>query len=622
MKKILFPILALVLALGLALPMATPVLADEPVPVTLWFSGTIEYYDGAAWQTFTKPTMSLTPGSYTFRFSGDTRPLAQAVINVSAPSIQKNIAYLQLKDHTGAGLAGGTARGGYGSSYSAWFVSGATDANGVLLDVRSVGSQPATMSYEMRFNNTTQVKTQDVSVNSFFDFQTILLTLRLETCGSIPLDGGNARYGIGGTYTTWWFPGGVTGSSASGETAAEFFPGTYSFEMNYKHTAARKLSVAIPNADTKLTWQTTTVTLYYSGVISYGGGGDASYFTKPSMELLEGTYWFHFRGVGRTQLTFSGCSFDNAVRFFQNGVGNDFLGTVLTIDGTVNIGVSDLPKMFGWDPLSSHTFAYGSPLVVGGKQYVWTSTTGLSSDQSGTITVPYAGGSVTGNYMTQYYLTVQDNIGNKIPDCAQSGWYNECTYITLTAPSPYIDPATGAVYLFAYWDVDGTSQGMGVDTIIVHMDAPHTATAYYLVSINKELTSGNPEVTVGTKVDFTMMITVHAYTEVTGVTVTDGIGADLVVCSLSASSGTATWAKASTKGKMSASIVTWSIGSPTICTDYMLDIAVHTGLNPQGKQEYTSPGDKYLNSGPVVYFTYDGTLYQLQGPKVTVTAVP
>ncbi|NIO61061.1 MAG: RCC1 repeat-containing protein, partial [Gammaproteobacteria bacterium] len=60
-----------------------------------------------------------------------------------------------------------------------------------------------------------------------------------------------------------------------------------------------------------------------------------------------------------------------AVTFYQIGVDTDFTGTVLTIDGTINLGVSDLPKTFTWNIGSTHTYAYASPLDTGlGKQYV------------------------------------------------------------------------------------------------------------------------------------------------------------------------------------------------------------------------------------------------------------
>ena len=273
---------------------ANPLVTFTTTKVTLYYGGPVQYRgnpSSGTFFTFTKPSMEMLPGTINFKFGSYETPVV-----VSGCSMNKVVNTLILIDHNGNPLSGGTARGGFGSSYGTWFVPGSTDANGVLLDVRDVTSAPTNMSYEMRYNGTAQVKTQDVSVNSVFQFQTILLTLRLETCGGTPLDGGNPRFGSGSIYTTSWFPGGVTGSSAPGETAAEFFPGTYSFEMQYKGTADAKVSVVIPNADTTLTWQTTKVTLQYSGAISYGGGtGDSTWFSKPSMELLPGTYKFPVR---------------------------------------------------------------------------------------------------------------------------------------------------------------------------------------------------------------------------------------------------------------------------------------------------------------------------------------
>src|SRR6185437_13331003 len=118
--------------------------------------------------------------------------------------------------------------------------------------------------------------TQNAASNSVYSFQSRLLTLDLESSSSAPLAGGHPRYGIGSTYTTWWFPSGVT--NAAGVTASQVFAGTYSFEMQYKGTADRKISVVVPDADTTLTWQTTAVTLTCAGSISYGGAtGDSAW---------------------------------------------------------------------------------------------------------------------------------------------------------------------------------------------------------------------------------------------------------------------------------------------------------------------------------------------------------
>jgi len=166
------------------------------------------------------------------------------------------------------------------------------------------------------------------------------------------------------------------------------------------------------------------------------------------------------------------------ITFGQTGVSSDFTGTVLIIDG-VNYNVTDLPISFMWDAGSSHTFAFQSPLIVASdaKQYIWTSTTGLSTLQSGSIIVS-ASGSVTGNYKTQYYLTVKtDPLG--IATIPGEDWYNESTYVTLTAP-------TVAGYDFLNWDVDGDP--VSGNPIQVHMNETHIATAHYTQIITYTLT--------------------------------------------------------------------------------------------------------------------------------------
>jgi len=203
---------------------------------------------------------------------------------------------------------------------------GTTDLNGMVTKDLPLG----TYAFRASYANTSSGwgPEQDISKNPNFSFQTRKLTLRLETCGHTPLDDGNPRYGIGNAYWTWWFPGGVTGSSAPGETSAEVFPGgTYSFQMQYKGTADEKLTVTIPDSDSTLVWQTTSVTLYWGGSISHGGPfGDAGWFDKPTMELLAGTYKFHFRGGPTLDLTFSGCSYNGGVLTLLDHAGSGLEG--------------------------------------------------------------------------------------------------------------------------------------------------------------------------------------------------------------------------------------------------------------------------------------------------------
>jgi len=239
------------------------------------------------------------------------------------------------------------------------------------------------------------------------------------------------------------------------------------------------------------------------------------------------------------------------ITFSQSGINSDFTGTVVIIDGT-GYTVSALPT-FWWDNSSTHDFAFQSPLVVttNAKQYVWKTTTGLSTLQSGSIKVSTSG-SVTGNYMAQYYLTVSSPSGKGSPT-PTSGWFDTGTPITASVTSPWSGtagtryictgwtgtgsvPASGSAasasftinqpsnitwgwktqyyitvktdpsgiatipgegwynestsptltaptvtnYQFNYWDVDGASQGSGVNPITIsNINAPHTATAHY-----------------------------------------------------------------------------------------------------------------------------------------------
>lgn len=170
------------------------------------------------------------------------------------------------------------------------------------------------------------------------------------------------------------------------------------------------------------------------------------------------------------------------VVFGQIGVGNDFTGTVLAIDGTTNLGVGDLPKTYTWNIGDSHTFEYASPLVVtvNGKQYVWTSTSGLSTAQSGTIIVPSAGGSVTGYYKTQYYLTVTSPYDTP----GGMGWYDDGTTAYATLATGTVDIIPGWVKaVFIGWSGDASGTGLTSDAIL--MDGAKTAVAdwkiqYYL----------------------------------------------------------------------------------------------------------------------------------------------
>ena len=134
------------------------------------------------------------------------------------------------------------------------------------------------------------------------------------------------------------------------------------------------------------------------------------------------------------------------ITFSQTGANSDFTSAVMNIDGS-NYTVGTLPVGFWYDNGSSHTFVYQSPLVAtaGQKQYVWTSTSGLSSLQSGSITVS-GSGTVTGTYKTQYYVTFgQTGVSS---DFAGTVVTINGTGYGLTGYSGWAD--SGSTYNFAY----------------------------------------------------------------------------------------------------------------------------------------------------------------------------
>jgi hypothetical protein len=76
------------------------------------------------------------------------------------------------------------------------------------------------------------------------------------------------------------------------------------------------------------------------------------------------------------------------------------------------------------------------------------------------------------------------------------GWYSCCADVTLDAPE-LINVSKGFRYIFGYWDVDATSQGIGVNPITVHMDADHTATAHYTAQYYLTMSTNYGTVTPG-----------------------------------------------------------------------------------------------------------------------------
>lgn len=137
---------------------------------------------------------------------------------------------------------------------------------------------------------------------------------------------------------------------------------------------------------------------------------------------------------------------------------------------------------------STISFGYESPVSGGsGTRFVL-----LDANASSPLTNVVDDTTVIGRYETQYLLTVLTDPAGLSPQPtrnpsgeagpANGWWYNASTDVTLTAQT-----ATG--YMFKNWDVDGASQGSGVNPITVTVNASHATTAHYALSHDVALTN-------------------------------------------------------------------------------------------------------------------------------------
>jgi uncharacterized repeat protein (TIGR02543 family) len=144
--------------------------------------------------------------------------------------------------------------------------------------------------------------------------------------------------------------------------------------------------------------------------------------------------------------------------FAQSGVGSDFSGTVMTVNGTVygSAGFS------AWaNPGDVYTFSYASPLVVtaNGEQYL---LTGVSGNNTASILTVSAATTITGAYKTQYYLTATSTYGSPSPS---SGWLDSGSSITEFVGTP-VPGASGTQYACSGWSGTGSIPASGTASAV------------------------------------------------------------------------------------------------------------------------------------------------------------
>src|SRR3972149_6116122 len=117
------------------------------------------------------------------------------------------------------------------------------------------------------------------------------------------------------------------------------------------------------------------------------------------------------------------------------------------------------------------------------------------------------------------------------------------------------------------------------------------------------------------------------------VVVTDNLGAELELDSggtppwywtgpadtLYPQKGTASYTTSGTSDKVK---IEWNVGTLSYGEFVDLVFYVSTDINPAGKQEYTTEGTYYLNSGPTMKYRIDGKQYSLEMNTIMITVSP
>jgi Divergent InlB B-repeat domain len=153
--------------------------------------------------------------------------------------------------------------------------------------------------------------------------------------------------------------------------------------------------------------------------------------------------------------------------FAQSGVGSDYTGNLITINGNTNANASGY---WTWaNANAAYTFSYAPQAVVSNTttQYLLTrgGVTGNTTATSVTVTAPTT---VTATYSTQYYLTVTSQYDSPSPT---SGWYDNNTSISAYVSSP----ASG--YTCSGWSGTGSVPSSGSSSVKTFaITAPSTIT--------------------------------------------------------------------------------------------------------------------------------------------------
>ena len=199
-----------------------------------------------------------------------------------------------------------------------------------------------------------------------------------------------------------------------------------------------------------------------TGFGSYSGSNTSSSIVMDGT-ITETTSWVH----------------QYKISVANSGVDSDFSGNVITIDGTSWSNGA----YFWYNDSSSHSFAFPSELEVNSdKRYVWISSSGLSTQRTGSIIVSKSG-ALTANYLAQFFVDVSSPYGA----VSGSGWYDFGDSLYVTLDQSVVNSSSGIRQVFTGWGEDASGNNLTSD--VITLDGPKSAVALwkkqFLVTFNQ-----------------------------------------------------------------------------------------------------------------------------------------
>jgi uncharacterized repeat protein (TIGR02543 family) len=189
------------------------------------------------------------------------------------------------------------------------------------------------------------------------------------------------------------------------------------------------------------------------------------------------------------------------VTFGQTGLDASATGTVVTVEDSAKTYV-DLPFELWVDRDTRVRYSYEDVVSssVSGMRYRLDTVSG-----SGSPIRVRSDTTVTGNYITQYYLTVTSPYDTP----SGQGWYDTGSSAYATLESGTVSGGTGIRYVFTGWS--GDASGTGLKSNAITINGPKTATAnwktQYYITVTSPHDNPTPSAWVDAGSDFTASVT-------------------------------------------------------------------------------------------------------------------